>query len=177
MLKKIALGLVALIALLVIVIAMRPSRLHIERSAVFAAPPDALFAQVNSLRAFTVWSPWDRIDPAMKKTHEGPEAGVGAIYRWSGNDQAGEGAMTITESKPGDSVTYKLEFLRPMADIATARFTLKPQDGGTALTWSFDGEQSFVEKAFGLLIDLDQMLGAQFEEGFNNLRPIVEKPA
>ncbi len=177
MLKKIAAGLVVLVVIFVIVVAMQPSQLHIERTAVFAAPPEVVFAQVNSMRKGAEWSPWSRLDPAMKKSFEGPEEGVGAIYKWNGNDQVGEGVMTITESQPNTLVKCKLEFLRPMADVAVAAYTLKPEGSGTSVTWSFDGEQSFMEKAVCLFMDLDAMLGAQFEEGFANLKKVVEKPA
>lgn len=177
MIKKIALGILGLLVLFVIVVAMQPSKMHIERTAKFSAPPAAVYAQMNSLRKGAEWSPWSRLDPAMKKSWEGPEEGVGAIYRWDGNDQVGEGSMTILESRKDELVKLKLEFVRPMADVATATYAIKPEGSGTSVTWSFDGEQSFMEKAVCLFMDLDAMLGAQFEEGFANLKKVLETPA
>jgi len=176
MLKKILIGFAVLIAVFVAVVAMQPSKMHIERTATFSAPPATVFAQMNSLRNGEKWSPWSKLDPAMKKTWEGPEEGVGAVYRWTGNDQVGEGSMTIVESRKDEMVQCKLEFVRPMADVALATYTLKPEGTGTTVTWSFDGDQSFMEKAVCLFMDLDAMLGAQFEEGFGNLKKVLETP-
>src|SRR5687767_15081963 len=113
MLKKILIGLGAALALLLIVIALQPATFHVERSITIAAPPEAAFAQVNDFHAWGAWSPWEKLDPGMKRSYEGAPAGVGAKYAWIGNDEVGEGRMTIEKSMPGSLVAIKLEFLKP----------------------------------------------------------------
>src|SRR4051812_31620927 len=110
MLKKVALALGVLIVVLLAVIATRPSEIHVERSAQIAAPPKVAFDKVNDFHQWAAWSPWEKLDPAMNKKHDGPPAGTGATYSWKGNKDVGEGRMTITQSKPAEMVEIKLEF-------------------------------------------------------------------
>ena len=109
-----------------IVVATRPSTFRIERSATFAAPPESAFAQVNDFHAWSTWSPWDKLDPNMKRTYEGPAAGVGAKYAWAGNDDVGEGRMTIEKSEPARQIVIKLEFLKPFETTNTTTFSFTP---------------------------------------------------
>src|SRR5213082_3303587 len=119
MIKKILLGIVIVVAVLVAVIAilaaLQPTHYRIERSATINAPAAVVFAQVNDFHKWEAWSPWEKIDPALKRTFEDPSAGTGAIYRWVGDNKVGEGSMTITESRPSDLIRIKLEFLKPFA--------------------------------------------------------------
>src|SRR5688572_21033822 len=113
MLIYILIGLAAIIVVFLIIVAMQPSEFRIVRAATFAAPPSEVFAQVNDFHKWTAWSPWEKLDPDLKRTHAGAPAGTGAIYSWEGNKQVGAGRMTITESRSSDLVRINLEFLKP----------------------------------------------------------------
>lgn len=177
MLKKILLGLLALVVFLLIVVLLQPAEFRISRTAVIPAPPAAVFAQINDFHQWNDWSPWAKLDPNAKNSFDGPASGVGAKFAWSGNNEVGEGTMTITESKPNESVGMKLDFVRPFAATSMTQFTLKPVDGGTAVTWSMSGRNDFMGKAVGLVINCDKMVGTQFEKGFENLQTVVASPA
>ena len=175
MLKKILAVVVIVLAVLAIIISMRPEKFHAERSATFAAPPEKVFAQVNDLRAMDTWSPWSKIDPNATSTYEGPQAGVGAIMRWDGNMEVGKGSMTITESRSNERVKYQLDFVKPFKSTAIAQFTLQPANDRTTVTWSMDGNNNFIGKAIGLFMDCEKMIGEQFEKGLASLKEVVEK--
>jgi hypothetical protein len=180
MLKKILLGGAAIFALLLIgfvaVAAMQPAEVHISRSLAMAAPADKVFEQVNDLHKSPDWSPFIKLDPNIKYSYEGPGVGEGAVYKWSGNDEVGEGSMTIVESKPNELVRMKLQFIRPMQDTAEAVFTFKPVGDKIDVTWAMNGTNSFMEKAVCLFMDLDQMIGDKFLEGLTDMKKIVEAP-
>jgi uncharacterized protein YndB with AHSA1/START domain len=170
----ILLALAVIIVGLVIVIAVQPADFRIERSATIAAPPDEVFAQVNDFHAWQEWSPWAKLDLEAKNTYEGPPAGNDSVFKWSGNNQVGEGKMTIVESKPNELIRIKLEFFRPFAATNTAEFNFKPEANGTAVTWSMYGPNSFMGKAIHLVMDMDKMVGSNFEEGLAELKAKAE---
>ena len=181
MLKKVLLGIAAalavLVVLFVIVVARQPSEFHIERSAKMAAAPEEVFEQVNDFHKWDGWSPWIKIDPNAKSTFEGPPAGEGAVFRWAGNAEVGEGSMTIMESRPHEHIRIKLHFLKPFEDTAITEFTLKPDGDSTTVTWSMDGKNNFVSKIFCMLImNMDKMIGDKYEEGLASMKKIVEAP-
>jgi hypothetical protein len=127
MLKKILGGIALVLAILMIVIALQPSDFRIARSTTMSAPPAAVFAQVNDFRRWEAWNPWGKIDPAMKHSYEGTPSGVGAVYRWAGNNEVGEGRMTIVESRPTDLVRVQLQFFKPYAGTSMADFSSSPR--------------------------------------------------
>jgi hypothetical protein len=163
--------LVVVVALLAVVgfVASRPSDFAISRSRVVAAPADVVHSYVNDFRKWVEWSPWEKRDPALKREYSGPPAGPGAAYHWVGNSEVGEGRMTITESTPGRSVTIRLEFIKPWTATNTARFDFAPSGAGTNVTWTMRGEKNFMAKAVGLLMDVDKMIGTDFERGLAGL--------
>lgn len=174
MIKKIILGLLALIAAVCVIAATRPDDMHVTRSATIAAPTEAVFKVVNDFRQWDSWSPWSKLDPAMKKTLEGPPEGVGAIYHWSGNNEVGEGTTTLVESKPSEKVGMRIDMVRPMAGTSDVQFTFAPEGTGTKVTWAMQGKVPFIGKIFGLFMDCDKMCGDQFNEGLANLKKVVE---
>jgi uncharacterized protein YndB with AHSA1/START domain len=176
LLKKIALALGALLALLVVVIAMQPSSFAIERSAEIEAPPEVVYRHIENLRAWEAWNPWQKLDPEMKTSYAGPEAGVGASSSWDGPN-AGKGRMTITGVKPGREVEVELEFLAPMAATNRALFALAPSGTGTRVTWRMEGTNGFAAKAIGLVMDMDQMVGSEFEKGLASMKTLAEADA
>jgi len=174
MLKKILIVLAAIVVVFVGVVAMQPSEFRVVRSATMSAPAPAVFAQVNDFHNWEAWSPWAKLDPAAKNSFEGPSAGTGAIFRWAGNKEVGEGSMTITESRPSDLIRIKLEFLKPFVGTNTAELTFKPEGNQTAVTWSMAGENNFIAKAVCLFMNRDKMVGGKFEEGLARMKSVVE---
>jgi uncharacterized protein YndB with AHSA1/START domain len=167
----------AIVVVFVVIVALQPADFRIQRTALIAAPAQAVFAQVNEFRKWLAWSPWEKMDPALTRTYDGPPAGTGAKYAWQGNKNVGEGRMTITESRPGELVRIKLEFFKPFAATNTAEFTFKPESGGTAVTWSMTGRNHFMAKAISLFMNMDKMVGGQFEQGLAQMKSVVETPA
>lgn len=151
-----------------------PDPFTVTRSKIIDASPEQLFPWINNLHKSHQWSPWTELDPNGKFTFEGPEEGVGAIQAWDGNDKMGAGKMTITESEPNKVVSMKLEFKRPMEDTSTSKLELAPEGSKTKVTWSMAGRyQNTFQKAICLLMNMDKMVGSQFEKGLNNLDAVV----
>ena len=170
----ILIGLVALIVILLTIASTRSDNFRITRSATLNTTPEKAFAQVNELKKWEAWSPWQKMDPNMKQTYEGPAAGTGASQAWTGNNKVGEGKMTIIESKPSESVKFRLEFIKPFAATNIAEFTFKAEGNQTKVTWSMDGKSNIVFKLMGLFMDCDQMIGKDFEAGLAQLKAVVE---
>lgn len=173
MIKKALLGLVAVIAIILVVASFQSDEMNVTRSATINAAPDAVFKVVNDFRQWDAWSPWSKLDPQMKKTLEGPPEGVGAIYKWSGNNEVGEGATRLIESAPNERIAMKLEFVRPFAGSSDVQFTFAPEGTGTRVTWAMQGRKPFVGKVMGLFMDCEKMCGDQFSEGLANLEKVV----
>lgn len=174
MVKKILLGLVLVIMVLVVVIAMQPSDFKVTRSTRIAAPPAVVFAQVNDFHAWQAWSPWAKRDPSAEAIFEGPAAGTGAVFKWSGNSEVGQGAMTITESQPNERVLIKLDFQKPFEATNLTEFTFKPVGDQTEVTWTMSGKSNFIGKAICLFMDMDTMVGGDFENGLAAMQTIAE---
>jgi uncharacterized protein YndB with AHSA1/START domain len=172
------LGIVAaIIVVFIVIVAMQPPTFRVTRSAVIAASPARVFEEVNDLHRWVAWSPWQKLDPNMTQTYDGPPAGVDSTMAWSGNNKAGQGRMTITESKPAERVGFRLEFLRPFRANHAADFTFEPVGGGgseTRVNWSMSGDKNFMSKAFGLIMNMDKLIGADFEKGLAQLKTIAE---
>jgi hypothetical protein len=177
MLKKILIALAVIVIVFVAVVALQPSEFRVARTATISAPAPAVFAQVNDFHNWNAWSPWAKLDPAMKQTYEGAPAGTGAISTWTGNKDVGEGRMTITESRPSELVRIKLEFVKPFRATNTAEFTFKPEGDQTIVTWSMAGKNNFMAKAFGLFMNMDKMIGGDFEKALANLKSATEAAA
>jgi hypothetical protein len=176
MVFKILLILLALIALFLIVAAFQPSEFRITRSGLIAAPPPVVFGHVNDLRKWEAWSPWAKLDPAMKQAYDGPASGVGAVSAWAGNKQVGEGKMSIMESRPFDLIRIQLEFYKPMAATHETEFHFAPEGDQTRVIWSMTGRRNFMMKAFGLLMNMDKRVGRQLEEGLSRLNAVAHNP-
>lgn len=175
MAKKLGLTLVALLAVLAAVVATRPSEFSITRSLKIDAPPAVVAGFINDFHAWDKWSPWDAMDPNQKKTYEGPASGVGAITAWKG-EKTGEGKMTLTEAAPTHT-NIKLEFIKPMSSTNETVFKFQPEGSSTLVTWTMSGKHDFMGKAFSLFMDMDKMVGADFEKGLANLKPLAEAEA
>jgi hypothetical protein len=178
MIWKILIALVVIVVGLVAVIALQPARYRVSRSTTIAAPAAVAFAQVNDFHRWTAWSPWEKMDPAMKRTYEGAPAGVGARYAWEGSREVGEGRMTIVASRPSDLIQVELEFVKPFAGASVAEFTFQPEgkpDGDrTLVTWSMTGDKHFIAKAIHLVVSMDRMIGDQFDKGLAAMKAVAE---
>lgn len=181
MVLQITLIVLAVIAVIVflflIVVALQPSKFRVERKATIAAPPAVVFGQVNSFRKWNDWSPWAKMDPSAKNSFDGPEAGVGAKFAWEGNNKVGQGRMTILESSPSELIRIKLEFFKPFACTNTAEFTFQPQGNQTVITWAMTGEKNFMSKAFCMFMNMDKMVGGDFEKGLASMKAVAESSA
>jgi hypothetical protein len=160
---------VALVAVLMVWVAMRPSEFRVSRSGFVAAPPEVVFPHVNDLHNWEAWSPWAKLDPGAKTSYDGPVAGLGASFSWAGNRNIGEGRMTISESKPNESVRFRIEFLKPFKGTNLAEFTFTPDGERTRVTWTMTGRYGFIPKLMGLIINCDKRVGDQFEKGLADL--------
>lgn len=177
MLKKALVVVVGLIAVLLVVAATRPSHFHIERSASVAAAPEVVFPLINDFHAWALWSPYEKLDPAMTREYSGPPAGTGAGYAWSGNDDVGAGSMRITESQSPALVKIALEFVKPFQASNVATFHVQPERSGSRVTWGMDGANAFGMKVASLFMDMDQMIGKDFEVGLANLGALAQARA
>lgn len=167
-----ALG-VALLALLAYA-ASRPDEFRVERRVRIAAPAERVWPHIAELRAFNRWNPYERKDPVLKSAYSGPAQGVGSRYDWDG-DQVGSGSLEITGQQTGRAVQMKLDFVKPFEAHNQAEFALQPlADGGTEVRWTMHGPANFVSKLMGVFIDMDRMVGRDFESGLQSLRELVE---
>ncbi|HYX03228.1 MAG TPA: SRPBCC family protein [Reyranella sp.] len=155
--------------------ATQPDTFRVQRSASIKAPPDKIFAMINDLKAWAAWSPYEKKDPAMKRTFGAITAGKGATYAWQGDGNVGEGRMEIVETAPPKKVLIKLDFLKPFEAHNTAEFTLEPKGEGTLVTWAIYGPSAYVTKVMGLFFNIDTMIGRDFEAGLADLKTAAEK--
>jgi Polyketide cyclase / dehydrase and lipid transport len=174
MLVKIVIVLAVIVVGLATVIALQPARYRVSRSITIAAPAPVVFAQVNDFHNWSAWSPWEKVDPAMKRTYGGPPAGAGATYAWVGNREVGEGRMAIAESHPSDRIRVDLEFVKPFAGTSVAEFTFRPEGDRTVVTWSMTGDKNFIAKAIHLVMNMDRMIGDQFDKGLAAMKTVAE---
>lgn len=177
MLKWILGLLVVLIAAFAGYVALQPDELLIQRQATIAAPADQVFAQVNDLHKWDAWSPWAKIDPNAKVGFEGAAAGKDAVFTWSGNDEIGEGRMTIVESRPAELVDINVAMTKPFENTSSSKFEFKPEGNQTVVTWSMAGKQNFLMKAMCIVFNGKKMLGGEMEKGLANLKSIAEQSA
>jgi hypothetical protein len=171
------LAFVALVAAVLGLASMKPDHFRVFRQSTIQAKPDAVFALINDFHHWPKWSPWEHIDPEMKKTHSGAAAGQGAIYEWNGNNKVGQGRMEILESRANEAIKIKLDFLRPFEAHNNAEFTLAPKGDATEVTWAMTGVSPFVMKVMHVFVSMDSMVGKDFETGLANLKTNAEKPS
>jgi uncharacterized protein YndB with AHSA1/START domain len=155
--------------------ASKPDSFRIERSATINAPPEKVFNLINDFHNWASWSPWEKLDPAMTKTHSGTASGLGAVYEWEGNKKVGKGRMEITEAVPASKVRIKLDFFKPFEAHNTAEFTLAGQGQSAHVNWAMIGQMPFMFKVMSVFFSMDKMVGKDFETGLANMKGIAEK--
>lgn len=179
MIKKILLRilvvLVIAIAAVLIYAATKPDTFRVERTASIKAPPERVFALINDFPSWQSWSPWEGLDPNMKRTMSATPQGKGAVYEWDGNNDVGKGRMEIVESAPPSKVGIQLDFFRPFEAHNTAEFTLAPEGDATRVTWAMYGPMPYASKVISVFSSMDQMIGKDFEAGLAALKTVAEK--
>jgi uncharacterized protein YndB with AHSA1/START domain len=179
MVKKILLTtvivVVVVVAAILVIAATRPDTFKVERSASIKAPPDKVFALINDFPSWQAWSPWEGLDPNMKRTMSATTAGKGAVYEWDGNNEVGKGRMEIVESTPPSKVGIQLAFFRPFEAHNTAEFTLVPEGDATRVTWTMNGPMPYISKVISLFCDMDKLIGKDFEAGLAKMKSVAEK--
>jgi len=174
MIKTIAIVAVVLIAAILVFAATRPDTFRVQRATTINAPPEKIFGLINDLHKWAAWSPYERKDPAMTRTHSGAMSGKGAAYEWAGDKTVGKGRMEITDTSPPSKVTIKLDFVKPVEAHNIVEFTLEPKGDSTNITWAMHGPSPYVSKVMGLFFDMDSMVGKDFEAGLANLKTVAE---
>ena len=175
MVKKIAVIIVTLIAVVLIYAATRPDTFRIERSTSIKAPPEKIFPLINDFRQWEAWSPWEKIDPAVKRSYSGADSGKGAVYAWQGNKDIGQGRMEIIESTPPSNIVMKIRFIKPFEATNTIEFILERQGDAAKVTQAMYGPSPYISKLMGLFCSMDKMVGRKYEEGLANLKATAEK--
>lgn len=164
----------ALVGLLLVFAAMRPDAFRVERSIEVNAPPEKVYALLDDFHEWPKWSPWEKMDPAMQRTHSGERRGPGAAYAWKGNKKVGEGRMEIVDSAPPARLVIKLDFLKPFEAHNTVELTVTKRGAGTHLTWAMFGPANFITKLMGIFMNMDRMIGKDFEAGLANIKALAE---
>jgi uncharacterized protein YndB with AHSA1/START domain len=173
----IAIVLAIIVAVVLILAANKPDTFSVERAAVMKAPAETIFPLINDFHRWASWSPWENKDPAMQRTFGGAESGKGAVYGWDGNKNVGSGRMEILDTSTPSKIVIKLDFFKPLEGHNTAEFTMLPQGDAntTNVIWVMRGPASFLSKVMQVFMDLDNMIGRDFEAGLANLKKLTEK--
>jgi len=177
MLRKILIAIAVLIGALLLYAATRPDQFSVVRTTSINANPAVVFAQLNDFKRWQDWSPWENLDPAMQRTYSGNAAGVGSVYAWNGNDKVGQGRMEILKSDAPNNLVIKLDFLKPFDSHNTAEFVVRGQGTATTVSWEMRGPNLFIGKVMGVFVDMDKMIGKDFETGLANLKKLAEQQA
>ncbi len=175
MIKKILLVIVVLVVCICGYAAFQPDNFSVERHIAINAPADKIFANINDFHAWQAWSPWAKLDPAMKLTIAGAPNGKGATYDWEGNSDVGKGHMEITDATAPSKVVIKLDFMTPFESHNVTEFTMAPAATSTDVTWLMHGPSPYVSKLMGVFMSMDKLIGKDFENGLTNLKAVAEK--
>ncbi|MGH8579052.1 MAG: SRPBCC family protein [Gammaproteobacteria bacterium] len=177
MFKIIAVLVIVLLVGVLIYAATRPDIFRVQRSTSIKAPAETIYGLINDLHRWGAWSPWEKKDPSMKRSHTGAANGKGAVYEWEGNKDVGQGRMEIATSSPPSEITIKLDFVKPFEAHNIVEFTLKPEGDSTNVTWSMQGDLPYFAKVIHLFLDMDKMVGTDFEVGLAAMKTVAEQPA
>ena len=155
--------------------ATKPDTFRVQRAASIKAPPEKIFPFLNDLHNFASWSPYEKKDPAMKRTHSGAPSGKGAVYEWDGDRNVGAGRLAIANASPPSKLTLNLDMFRPLEAHNMVVFTLEPKGESTNVTWAMDGKVPYLAKIVHVFLNVDKMVGQDFEAGLANLKAVAEK--
>jgi uncharacterized protein YndB with AHSA1/START domain len=155
--------------------ATKPDEIRVARTARISAPPEKIYPLINDFRQWGAWSPYEKKDPAMKRTFGSVTTGKGATYEWDGDGNVGKGRMEITETTSPSKVVIKLDFIKPFEGHNTAEFAMKPDGQSTDVTWTMHGPAAFITKIMCVFFDMDKMIGPDFEAGLASIKSMAEK--
>lgn len=175
MLKKISLAVVAILAIIAGLAAMKPDSFSVKRVVSIKAPPEKIAPLITDFHQWSSWSPWENLDPNMKRNFSGAPNGKGAIYEWEGNKDVGKGRMEITEAATPQKTVIKLDFLQPFESHNITEFTLLPQGETTTVSWDMSGPMPFISKVMSVFMSMDAVIGKDFEKGLSNMKTAAEK--
>jgi uncharacterized protein YndB with AHSA1/START domain len=162
------------LAIVLILAATKPNTFSIQRATTVKAPAEKIFPLINDFHQWGTWSPYETRDPAMKRTYSGAASGEGAVYGWDGNKNVGSGRMEILETSAPAKIVIKLDFFKPFVAHNTAEFTMLPQGDATNVTWVMHGPASFMSRLMQVFMNIDRMIGKDFEIGLVNLKRLTE---
>ncbi|KWV54069.1 polyketide cyclase [Bradyrhizobium macuxiense] len=163
------------IAVVLILAAIKPDTFRVTRAIGIKAPAERVFPMISDFHKWTTWSPYETRDSAMKRSYDGSASGKGAVYAWDGNKNVGSGRMEILDAEMPSKIVIKLDFLTPFEAHNTAEFTMLPQGDATNVTWTMYGPAAFMSKLMQVFMNLDHMIGKDFEVGLANLKTLAEK--
>lgn len=172
----ILLSLGALLIVVLLYVATKPNTFRVERSLRIDARPEQVFGWIDDYRRWPAWSPYEQLDPDMKKTFSGAPSGRGAVYEWQGR-RAGKGRIEILQSSPPSKILMQLDMFTPIEGHNTVEFTLTPQGSGTEVTWAMYGPTRYLSKLMGMFFNMDRMVGGQFEQGLASLQKAARDEA
>ena len=175
MLKKFALGVLAVLVVILLMAAMKPNSFTLSRSIAITAPPGKIAALITEFHQWQSWSAWERLDPDMRRTFSGATSGKGALYAWKGNKDVGSGRMEIIDAASSARVLVKLDFIEPFATSNVTEFILIPAGSGTSVTWTMSGPMPFVSKLMTVFVSMDKIIGKDFDKGLAQLKAVAEK--
>jgi len=175
MIKTVVFLVVLLVAAVLIFAATRPDSLRVQRAASIKAPPEKIFPLISDFKRWAAWSPYEKKDPGMKRSYGGAAEGKGATYAWDGDSNVGQGRMEITDAQSPGRVAIKLDFTRPFEAHNNVVFTLLAKGDATEVTWDMQGPANYLSKLIGVFVNMDRMIGQDFEVGLANLRSVAEK--
>ena len=175
MFRTIAIVVVVPVVAVLVLASTRPDTFQVQRSINIQAAPEKIFPLINDLQRFNTWSPYEQKDPQMKRVFSGAASGKGAVYEWDGNSQVGKGRLEITDSSPPSKVTIQLDMLEPMEGHNVVEFTLEPRGNSTSVTWAMQGPMPYISKVICLFINMDRMVGKDFEAGLADLKAVAER--
>ena len=174
MFKIIAIVIVVLLVALLVFAATKPDTFRVQRATSIKAPPEKIFVLINDFHRWVAWSPYEKKDPAMKRTLSGATTGRGAVYEWEGNKDIGKGRMEIMDTSPPSKVIITLDFVKPFEAHNIVEFTLEPNSDSTNVIWSIHGPSPYISKLMSIFVNLDSMIGKDFETGLANLKIVAE---
>jgi hypothetical protein len=175
MIRKLLMVLVVISLPILIYGAFKPGAFRVERTITIHAPAEKIFPFVNDYHNWPAWSPYENLDPNMKRTFAGAPSGKGAVYEWEGNRDAGKGRMEITDSVPNSEVSIKLDFAAPMEGHDQVQFTLRPNGNATDVTWAMSGPLTYPGRVMTIFVSMDKLIGKDFDAGLANLKKVAEK--
>ncbi len=177
MLKKAGIVILALLVVaggLLVFAATKPDTFRVQRTARIKAPPEKIFALIDDFHNWAGWSPYEKLDPAMKRTLSGAPEGKGSVYEWASDGRAGRGRMEITDTSPPSQVTIKLDFVKPFESHNIVNFTMQPEGDSTNVTWAMQGPNPYIAKVMSIFVSMDSLVGKDFETGLANLKALAE---